>query len=837
MYSKSTRCTRFFVIERFIVDLFLFANMKKIVLSIFAVSLLIGCSTQKDNFKNRQFHKMTSWFNGVYNAEDELEKKYNELQTNYIENYSKILPVGIEYFSVADSSNTVINNVPNFGFNRNSQGNEEKVEKPVGFAAVETKATKVIEKHSMLIKGQERNKMMGHAYLLIGKSLFYQKKYFEALDALNYVTKNFKDSKYAREANVYKTVAEIKGGNYFDGAENLKDLYESDPYKSKALTTMIARTYAQFLIDQKNYEEAISPLQKAEYYSTNKDERVRLFYTLGQVYSKLGKQQEAGEAFTQVYKMSPGFDTEIKAQLAIASNFDPKINNYSNYKENLLNVAKKGIYISKKNELYYGISEMAFRADKMDDAVEYAKLSLKEPMSDPYIRGRAFENYGNIKFKQNDYVYASAYYDSAQTSYNHKEDQVRIKFRNDALKKLMEKHYLVQKNDSILKIAALPKEDQSKFFTTYIETLKKKEEKQAEIEKKEMASFQLETKTASFTSSFDNADKGKFYFYNQGLKANGQTEFKRIWGEIPLRDNWRSSNAINTSIEDKQNELTGQISAGDPRRFEVEYYLEKIPTSQNELNNLKIERDTTQLSLGIGYYETFDNVDLAGKELKALVASPPKSEEVKLKATYQLFRIYKNRDQKLEDQYKNDILTQYPNTIYAGYILNPEVEYITPETKEAIVAYKEAYDLYKQEKYADVKKKVQDAIAKYPTQIIIAKFALLNAYAIKQTATQPEFEQALEIVATAYEGTDEAKQAKRLLDKLKQPKTVVKENPVSKDEPNNTTSTNQMNDADQPQPVDEAPIKPVEQPKKPQPKSNEVIPPAANQNQIFKTMK
>ena len=795
--------------------------MKKIVLSIFAASFLIGCSTQKDNFQNRQYHKMTSWFNGVFNTEEELEKKNDELKANYIENYSKILPVGIEYYSISDSTNFNGQNTPSFGFNSNSD-NKDKVEKPVGFAAVETKASKVIEKHSMLIKGQERNKMMGRAYLLIGKSLFYQKKYFEALDALNYVVKNFKGSNYAEEANVYKTVAEIKGGNYFDGAETLKELYESDPYKSKELKTMVARTYAQFLIDQKKYEEALEPLQKAEYYSTNKDERVRLFYTLGQVYSKLGKQQEAGEAFTQVYKMSPGFDLEIKSQLAIAANFDSKINNYSNYKQNLLDVSKKGIYTSKKNELYYGISEMAYRADKMDDAVEYAKLSLAEPMSDPYIRGRAFENYGNIKFKQNDYVFASAYYDSAQSSYNLKEDQDRIKFRNDALKKLMEKHYLVQKNDSILKIAALPKEDQSKFFTTYIANLKKKEEKKAEEERKEMETFQLETKTASFTSSFkDEGDKGKFYFYNQNLRTSGQQEFQRIWGGISLKDNWRNSNAINTTIEDKQAELTGQIAAGDPRRFEVDYYLEQIPTSQKTLSDLKVERDTTQLSLGVGYYETFNNVDLAGKELKALVTSPPKSEDVKLKATYQLFRIYKDRDKKLEEQYKNDILTNYPNTIYAGYILNPEVEYITAETKEALTAYKEAYDLYKAEKYADVKKKVQEAIVKFPTEILIAKFALLNAYVIKQTASKTEFEQALEIVATAYEGTDEAKQAKRLLDKLRTPKST------NNTEVNNTVTTENVQlqtEVNQPQLVNEEPIQPTP-PQKENNKKNTVKPP------------
>lgn len=805
MYLKSRSYTRFFVIERFIVDLFLFANMKKIVLSFFAASLLIGCSTQKNTFKNRQFHKMTSWFNGVFNAEEELEKRNTELQESYEENYSKILPIGIEYFSISDSTNIIGGNTPNFGIGGGNRNNTDKVEKPVGFAAVESKAATVIEKHSMLIKGQENNKMIGRAYLLIGKSLFYQKKYFEALDALNYVVKTFKGSSYAQEADIYKTIAEIKGGNYFDGSEHLKELYESDPYKSKVLKTLIARTYAEFLIDQKKYEEALDPLQKAEYYSSNKEERIRLFYVIGQVFSKLGKQQEAGEAFTKVYKMSPGFDLEVKSQLAIAANFDPKVNNYGNYKQNLLDIAKKGIYTSKQNELYYGISEMALRSDNMVDAIEYAKLSIKGPISDPYIRARSFENYGDIKFKQNDYVYASSYYDSAYTTYNLKEDKNRILTRNEALKKLMEKHYLVQKNDSILKIAALSKDDQSKFFTNYIEKMKKSEEKRIEEERKEMENFQLETKTASFTSSFDNPDKGKFYFYNQNLKSTGQAEFQRIWGGLTLKDNWRNSNAINTVIEDKQAELSGKVDAGNPRRFELDFYLEQIPTSMKTLNDLKVERDTTQLALGIGYFDTFNNSELAGKELKELVATPPKSEDVKLQATYQLYRIYKNRDQKLEDQYKNEILTTYPNTIYAGYILNPDVEYITAETKEALDAYKVAYDLYKEEKYDDVKKKVQEAIVKFPTEIIVAKFALLNAYTIKQTSSQADFEQALEIVMTAYDGTDEAKQAKRLLDKLRKPKPEVIDAPKNEVKSNKAT-------IDEPQVIEEDPVPPTTTP-------------------------
>ena len=116
---------------------------------------------------------MTSWFNGVFNAEDELEKKNTDIQNSYVENYTKILPIGIEYYSVADSLDINTSLAQDFSIGGGNRNNSDRVEKPVGYAAVEAKAAKVIEKHSMLIKGKEHNHMMARAYLLIGKSLFY----------------------------------------------------------------------------------------------------------------------------------------------------------------------------------------------------------------------------------------------------------------------------------------------------------------------------------------------------------------------------------------------------------------------------------------------------------------------------------------------------------------------------------------------------------------------------------------------------------------------------------------------------------------------------------------
>lgn len=737
--------------------------MRKIALSIIAASFLIGCSTNKNSFKNRNYHKMTAWFNGIFNAEEEFEKANATKIENFREDYSEILPLGTNYFANTEE----ISSQEGFlGFNNNNNS-----VKPSGYSAVEQKALSVIEKHSMLINGKEYNTLIARAYLLIGKSKFYSLNYFESLDAFNYVLQNFKDTKYYQEAAFYSALANIKGGNYFDGQEKLLNLYDNNDLP-KDLQFLVASNYATFLIENEKYNDAIEPLKKADYFSKNGQDRYRNLYALGQVYSKLGMQNEAGEIFSRLYKMKPGFDMEVKSLLAIANNFDPKVNNYNNYKTHLLNESKKGIYTSKLNEFYYGISELAFKNGNVDEALEYSKLSLKEPLSDEYIRGKAYENIGNIYMSKNDYIIASTYYDSAVTFYKKESIKDQLQNKNVALKNLMEKHYLVEKNDSILKLTALSKEDQISFFTKHIEKIKVAEEKIETQEKKQMTDFQLENKVESFSSSFADKNNTKFYFYNSSLKSDGKVEFQRIWNNINLRDNWRnSSNSEKNLIEDKENELKGNIDSNNPRRFEVEFYTEKIPTSPKIIHDLKIEKDTTQLALGIAYYEEFNDILKADETLNKLISSNPKQEETKLKAIYQLYRIHKDRDKSLENKYKELILNQYPNTIYAGYILNPNVDYVSPETKEALDEYKLTYELFRDEKYDAVKSNVAVALKKFPTEIILAKFALLNAFAISKTENKENFIHALEILIAAYDKTDEAKYAKNLLSKLKNTET------------------------------------------------------------------
>lgn len=741
--------------------------MKKKIIFLVCLGLITACSTKKDTFKNRTFHSATAWFNTLFNAEKEMDKKIDELEFSYKDNYSEILPVDPRPEVVEEelSEEFIQNMAGNLRPGKGTSGTGSNQPTATGFDLVEKKALKAIEKHSMLIQGRERNKEMAHAYLVLGKARYNKGKGFEALEAFNYMQNRLPyHKKYTPEARLYSALANLQVGNDYEGQKILNNLYKDGGYKKK-MTENISKYYAEFLIKNKKYEDAIDALDKTIEKTKNKKRKARYYFIEAQLYSLLGDQNNAGEAYTKVYKLKPGFEMEVKSQLGIAANFDPEKNSYNSYKEHLLDVSKNGNYLSRKNEFYYAIGDIAVKANKIDDAKKYLKESFKGPESDPYVRGLAYERYADIEFDEGNYVHASAYYDSAMAIAPYQKDIDRITERSNSLNFLMQKYYLVKKNDSILKIANMTPTEREGFFGDYIAKLKLEDAKKKKQMEEESTVFQTQQKGGSFGSSFEGG--GTFYFYNTNAKSQGQNDFKKIWGNVRLGDNWRVSAGGSMSLEEKEAELLGQTGTQDPRRYELDFYLEQIPTSQSELSKLKIQRDTAELSLGIGYFDLFKNDKTATKTLEHLISTPPKEQTTEAQALYQLYRINdKAGNEAKREEYKNLILSKYPNSIYAQFILNPEVNYITPTTEEALAYYEETYYLYKDEQYDEVKSRTQTAIEKYPTEIIIAKFALLNALAIGKTESRENFINALELITVAYQNTEEAAKAQEILDLL-----------------------------------------------------------------------
>ena len=150
----------------------------------------------------------------------------------------------------------------------------------------------------------------------------------------------------------------------------------------------------------------------------------------------------------------------------------------------------------------------------------------------------SYEKLANIYFKNLDYVTASAYYDSILNVAENKQTLriKRIERRSKNLTSLTKNEKLLQRNDSILLLASMPKEALEEYFQEYINKIKKEDEALAQ---KKLNALSFGSSFGGSSLSIDTA--GKWYFYNTQSLGFGKGEFKRVWGNRPLEDNWRIS--------------------------------------------------------------------------------------------------------------------------------------------------------------------------------------------------------------------------------------------------------------------------------------------------------
>ena len=64
------------------------------LLIIFLTSIVItSCSTKKNNFFSRSYHKTTAKYNGYFNGNESLKNGIKKLEENHKDNFSQIITV------------------------------------------------------------------------------------------------------------------------------------------------------------------------------------------------------------------------------------------------------------------------------------------------------------------------------------------------------------------------------------------------------------------------------------------------------------------------------------------------------------------------------------------------------------------------------------------------------------------------------------------------------------------------------------------------------------------------------------------------------------------------
>ena len=724
---------------------------------------IVSCSTKKDAFLNRNYNALTTEYNILYNGGVAFDQGLNEINLNYEDDFFELLPIEPLSFENIKFRIPILSTgakEPGIGFD--VKKTEEPEEALTPFDIAEQKAVKAIQKHSMNINGKERNKKIDDAYLLLGKSRYYTERFIPAIDAYNYIIANYPNASLINETKIWRAKAHIRIENEELAIETLEILLRKPDlpdFIREDANTALAMAYAKLdsVNTVRNY------LWEATKTSKNKTQRARNLFVLGQLYSLDKIKDTASMVFKKLinFKQAP-YKFRIHAEIELAKNAVSDSSSLAileRYKKLIKNRDNRP-YL---DAIYYQVAVLEQERDSLNEAVLNYNKSLRAKNGGAKQKTYSYEQLAKIYFKDLDYVTSGAYYDSILQVANNK-NTLRIKrFERRAknLSSLVKYEKNLQKNDSILTLAALPKEQLEQYFQEYIDKIKKEDEELA----------QKKLNQISFGSSFGGGlqstkAKGKWYFYNTQSLGFGKSEFKRVWGSRPLEDNWRISDKsiiVNASNEDK--DLVTNIK--NPR-YEISTYLETVPSSAKELDSLTFDRNTALFELGLIYKEQFKNPPKATRNLERLLVSNPDKELI-LPANYHLYQLYLLTGNTKATQYKDFILNSYPDSPFSKIILNPEIELSKEkEVDEDSEVYEIAYKLYKDDFFEDAICFIDMTI---PTliegSILVSKFELLKAYAIGKYQNKDSYIAALEKVAVGYPQTEQGKKALEIMKRLK----------------------------------------------------------------------
>jgi hypothetical protein len=725
-----------------------------------ALMFIVSCSTKKDAFLNRNYNALTTQYNILYNGGLAFNEGLQEINASYEDDFFELLPIEPLTFKnkkfrlpkLSSSSNK-----PGKGF----QESPEQEESLTPFDIAEQKAVKAIQKHSMNIYGKERNKKIDDAYLLLGKSRYYTERFIPAIDAYNYIIANYPNASLLNETKIWRAKAHIRLENEELAIETLEILLRkpdlSDLIREEATTTL-AMAYSK----ADTIELVRKYLWQATETSKNKVQKARNLFVLGQLYGLDGIKDTASIVFKKLinFKQAP-YKFRIHAEIELAKNSvsDSSSSAIIERYNKLIKNRDNRPYLDK---IYYQIAVLQEKKDSVNLAVLNYNNSLRAKQGGAKQKTFSYEKLANIYFKNLDYVTASAYYDSILKVAENKQTLriKRIERRSKNLTSLTKNEKLLQRNDSILLLASMPKETLEEYFQEYINKIKKEDEALA---RKKLNVLSFGSSFGGSSLSIDTA--GKWYFYNTQSLGFGKGEFKRVWGNRPLEDNWRISDKsiISSDVVAKEAGENQKIA-----RYELSTYLETVPTTSKKIDSLVYDRNTALFELGLIYKEQFKNKPKSISNLERLLVSSPDKELI-LPANYHLFELHSSSNSSKAVTYKNYILENYPESPFAKIILNPEIE-LSKEIKIDLDSevYEIAYHLYKDDFFEEAICFIDMTI---PTleegSILISKFELLKAYAIGKYQNKDSYIAALEKVAVGYPQTEQGKKALEIMKRLK----------------------------------------------------------------------
>lgn len=341
--------------------------------------------------------------------------------------------------------------------------------------------------------------------------------------------------------------------NEIGEAAGLIHTLQDDPNLPSRLADDINEVKGYWFYKQEMYDSSASYLEKSLTNAENKQDQSRSEFLLGQLYEMTGQFDKASEFYEKasVHTTDPLID--IYAQLNNA-----KMRKGNNLKElelgisNLLKLTKKDKFELYRDILFYSAGELAMEKPDSNQAISFYTKSYQLNENNISYKNKAFLQLAAISYDRKNYKAAFNFYDSLQSGDTTLENLDLIQQRRASLSKIVEKIYIIEKEDSLQKVAAMEPAKRDAFVKKLSRKLRKErglKEEDNSAGTADLISFDSKKETAVDLFQSNSSKSGEWYFYNASVKSKGFNDFKRKWGTRTNTDNWRRKDAMATTIQ------------------------------------------------------------------------------------------------------------------------------------------------------------------------------------------------------------------------------------------------------------------------------------------------
>ncbi|MCW3074904.1 MAG: hypothetical protein JWP69_1973 [Flaviaesturariibacter sp.] len=561
-------------------------------------------------------------------------------------------------------------------------------------------------------------------------------------------------------------------------AGSLITTLKNDPLFPERLKGALEEVQALWFYKQGFWDSSAHHLVKALGEARKGQERARWEYLAAQMFERTGLTELAKIYYGKVVKETTDPVMEVYARLNLirinkAGNDNADID--KNIAE-LLKMARRDKYADYRDVIYSMIARMELEKGDFMLAQGYLLKASKYKSDNPVANNEAYLQLADLSFTQRKYGLAASLYDSVQLASLAAEDVDRINTRKPLLTSLVGFTNIIDRQDSLQRIAAMPEEERSAYVKRLVRQLRRQQGLKDEAAASGGGPINA---PAPFDPFGGSSSKGEWYFYNDNLRKTGVAAFKQVWGGRPNVDNWRRQSDVTMQLTKKvpENTRNGSATSGgtvaDPFTFDA--MMGGLPLTAV---SLQTSNDSIQQALfGLG--------TLYMNDMEDYKASIETFEKIRTRFTpvrdldQVLFNLYysytKTGDAAKAAEMKRLLLSQFPNSRYATIINTGADPQSNQPTATITKTYEGIYDLFLEGRFAEAETAKQRADSLYKTNYWSPQLLYIEAVAQIRQNDDSLAKKTLSTLIQQNAGTPLAVKAKTMIDVLGRRKQIEEE--------------------------------------------------------------